>query len=168
MAAKLDASLAARFAALTHDLGKGVTTADTLPRHIGHERQSVKLLGPLCERLRIPADCRDVALLVARYHGDMGRVNEMRPATVVKILEGCDVFRRPERFEQILIACEADYRGRTGYEHKTYEAAMRWRAYHLAARNIDAANIAKKCEDSARIATAIHDARVAAVKAANS
>ena len=83
-------------------------TADILPRHIGHEANSVRLLGPLCERLRVPADCRDVALLTARFHGDMGRVDEMRAATCVKLLEQCDALRRPERFEQVLLACEID------------------------------------------------------------
>ena len=165
MSAHLGAPLPARFAALTHDLGKGVTPAHILPRHIGHEQQSVKLLGPLCERLRVPADCRDVALLVARYHGDLGRVAEMRATTIVKILESCDAIRRPERFEQILLASEADYRGRTGYEARTFEAADRWREYSSAVREIDAAGIAKQCENPALISSAIHDARVAAVKA---
>jgi tRNA nucleotidyltransferase (CCA-adding enzyme) len=166
MAARLGATLPARFAALTHDLGKGVTPADMLPRHSGHEQQSVKLLGPLCERLRVPTDCRDVALLVARFHGDIGRVNEMRATTIVKVLESCDAIRRPERFEQILLACEADYRGRTGHEERDFAAAQAWRKLHGAVRNIDAAGIAKKCEDSAGIAAAIQNARIAAVKEA--
>ena len=164
MAAKLQSPLPARFAALTHDLGKGVTPADILPRHIGHEAQSVKLLGPLCERLRVPTDCRDTALLVARFHGDIGRVSEMRATTIVKLMENCDVMRRPERFEQILLACEADYRGRTGYEGRKFAAAARWRELAAAIRDIDAAAIAKRCEDKAQIAAAIHEARVAVVK----
>ncbi len=164
MAASLQAELPARFAALTHDLGKGVTPADILPRHVGHEQESVKLLGPLCERLRVPADCRDVAMLVARFHGDLGRVRELRATTIVKLLESCDVMRRPERFEQILIACESDYRGRTGFESRRFEAADQWRTFCTAIRAIDAAAIAKKCENPAHIPSAIHDARVAAIK----
>jgi tRNA nucleotidyltransferase (CCA-adding enzyme) len=156
MAATMGSPLPARFAALTHDLGKGVTPADVLPRHIGHEAAGVRLLGPLCERLRVPSDCRDVALLTARFHGEMGRVEEMRPATCVKLLENCDAIRRPERFALILLACEADYRGRTGYQERTYAAG------------IDAAGIAKtvakRCDDSSQIADAIHAARVAAAK----
>ncbi|MFY9326685.1 MAG: multifunctional CCA addition/repair protein [Georgfuchsia sp.] len=166
MAAKLGVGLPARFAALTHDLGKATTPTDILPRHLGHEQRSTKLLGPLCERLRVPADCRDLALLVARFHGDIGRVSEMRAATIVKLLESCDVIRRPERFEQILLACEADYRGRTGYEARRFEAVERWREFGAVVCNIDAAGIAKRCEDPARIAVAIHDARIAAVTAA--
>jgi tRNA nucleotidyltransferase (CCA-adding enzyme) len=168
MAAQLGAPLPARFAALTHDLGKGVTPAEILPRHIGHEAASVRLLSPLCERLRVPADCRNVALLTARFHGDMGRVDEMRPATCVKLLEQCDALRRPERFEQVLLACEADYRGRTGYEDRPYAAAVRWRGLLKAIRSVDAAEIsktvAKKCEDASQIGQAIHAARVAAAQ----
>jgi len=168
MAAKLGASLPTRFAALTHDLGKGVTPADILPRHIGHEANSVKLLGPLCKRLRVPTDCGDVALLTARFHGDMGHVDELRAVTCVKLLEQCDALRRPERFEQVLLACEADYRGRTGYEDRPYTAAVRWRGLLEAIRNVDAADIsktvAKKCENAAQIGQAIHAARVAAAQ----
>jgi tRNA nucleotidyltransferase (CCA-adding enzyme) len=168
MAATMGSPLPARFAALTHDLGKGVTPADVLPRHIGHEAAGVRLLGPLCERLRVPSDCRDVALLTARFHGEMGRVEEMRPATCVKLLENCDAIRRPERFALILLACEADYRGRTGYQERTYAAGIRWRALLSAVRSIDAAGIAKtvakRCDDSSQIADAIHAARVAAAK----
>ena len=166
MAAKLGATLPARFAALTHDLGKATTPADILPRHIGHEQRSAALLGPLCERLRVPADCRDLALLVARFHGDIGRVSEMRAATIVKLLESCDAIRRPERFEQILLVCEVDYRGRTGFAERHFEAVARWREFASLVRNLDAAAIAKRCEDSASIAAAIRDARIAAIKAA--
>jgi tRNA nucleotidyltransferase (CCA-adding enzyme) len=166
MAARLGSPLPARFAALTHDLGKAVTPAEILPRHIGHEARSVNLLGPLCERLRVPSDCRDVAMLVARFHGDIGRVKEMRATTIVKLLENCDVIRRPERFELILLACEADYRGRIGYQDKSFEAANQWRKLSGLIRNIDAAAIAKTCADSGKIAAAIHDARIAAVKSA--
>ena len=120
MAAHMKLSLPARFAALTHDLGKGTTPADVLPRHHGHEQRSVSLLGPVCERLRVPADCRDVALLVARFHGDMHKIDQLRPTTVVRLLERCDAFRRPERFEEILTACEADFRGRLGHESRDY------------------------------------------------
>ncbi len=162
MAARLGLSLPARFAALTHDLGKGTTPAHVLPRHIGHEQRSAELLGPLCERLRVPADCRDVARLVARYHGDIYKVAELRPDTRVKILERCDALRRPERFTEILGACEADYRGRLGYAEKSYPAGDLWRQTLAAVQAVDAGAIARACDDPAQIPARVHAARVAA------
>jgi len=142
MAARLGGALPARFAALTHDLGKGRTPADILPRHHGHEAKSVALLDAVCERLRVPADCRDVARLAARYHGDMHRVAELRPETTLTLLERCDALRRPERFDMILLACEADYRGRLGWEERQYAQAAAWRAALAAVRAVDAGAIA--------------------------
>lgn len=165
MAARLGLSLPARFAALTHDLGKGSTPADLLPRHIGHEQRSVSLLEPLCERLRIPADCRDVARLTARYHGDIYKVAELRPDTRVKILERCDALRRPERFAEILGACEADYRGRLGYAEREYAAGHCWRRVLAAVQAVDAGAIARACADPAQIPARVHEARVRAVTA---
>lgn len=144
MAARLDAPLSARFAALTHDLGKGLTPADVLPRHPGHEQKSVALLAPLCDRLRVPSDCREIARLVARYHGDIHRVAELRPTTQLEVLETCDALRRPERFMQILLACEADYRGRLGWEERTYPQAEAWQAALAAVRAVDAGAIARE------------------------
>ena len=163
MAAAMGLSLPARFAALTHDLGKGLTPADILPRHIGHEKVGVDLLGPLCERLRVPADCRDVALLVARYHGDMHKIDELRPTTVVTLLERCDVFRRPERFADVVAACEADYRGRLGYADRAYPQSQSWRHAMAAARAVDAGAVAAACSDPVQIPVRVHEARVAAV-----
>jgi len=165
-AAGMALSLPARFAALTHDLGKGLTAVDVLPRHIGHEKGSVELLGPLCERLRVPADCRDVAMLVARYHGDIHKIGQLRPTTVVRLLERCDVFRRPERFEEVVAACEADYRGRLGYEMHDYPQSQSWRHAVAAARAVDAGAVARACADPAQIPVRVHEARVAAVSAA--
>jgi tRNA nucleotidyltransferase (CCA-adding enzyme) len=164
MAARLALELPARFAALTHDLGKATTPADILPRHLGHEARSVELLGPLCERLRVPADCRDLALLVAQFHGDIYKPEELRPATMVRLLERCDVLRRPERFELILGACEADFRGRLGYGEREFVQAGAWRRTLAAVRGVDAGAIAKACTEPAQIPTRIHEARVAAVK----
>lgn len=164
-AAQLGAPLPARFAALTHDLGKGTTPADILPRHVGHEARSVELLGPLCQRLRVPADCRELALLVARYHGDIGKIDELRPTTVVKLLERCDALRRPERFDQLLLACEADHRGRAGYQERPYPPAIAWQQALAAASGIDAGAIAKACSEPRLIPERVHAARVAAVAA---
>lgn len=163
MAAGLKLPLTARFAALTHDLGKGSTPTDVLPRHIGHELRSVNLLGPLCERLRVPAECRELALLVARFHGDVYKVGELRPKTVVTILERCDVFRRPERFEELLGACEADYRGRLGFEAREFPQGQSWRDAALAARAVDAGAVARACTDPSQIPRRVHEARVLAV-----
>jgi len=165
MAARLGLSLPARFAALTHDLGKGVTAAEILPRHTGHESISAKLLIPLCERLRVPVDCRELARLVATYHSDIHRAELLRPATMVKVIERCDALRRPERFEELLGACEADYRGRTGFAEKAYPQAGMWRSAIAATRAVDAAAIARSSEHPQHIAEHIHAARVAAVAA---
>ena len=168
MAARLDLSLPARFAALTHDLGKGSTPADVLPRHAGHELRSVALLESLCDRLRVPTDCRDVARLVARYHGDMYRVAELRPETQVKILERCDALRRPARFEEVLGACAADFRGRLGFTELDYAAADIWRQALMAMQGVDAGAVARACVDPAQIPARVHEARVAAIAALTS
>jgi tRNA nucleotidyltransferase (CCA-adding enzyme) len=188
MAARIDSPLPARFAALTHDLGKGLTPADVLPRHPGHEQKSVALLIPLCDRLRIPSDCREVARLVARYHGDIHRVDELRPTTRLEVLETCDALRRPERFLQILLACEADYRGRLGWEARAYPQAAAWQTALAAVRAVDAGAIAREVMQSAKkvgaddtvtpstltsanpllIAQRIHTARLGALKALSS
>jgi tRNA nucleotidyltransferase (CCA-adding enzyme) len=165
MAARLGLSLPARFAALMHDLGKGTTPADVLPRHIGHELRSVALLEPVCARLRVPGDCRDVARLVARFHGDMHKVAELRPETRLKIIERCDALRRPARFEAILGACEADYRGRGGFSERTSGAVVLWRQALAAVQRVDAGAVARGCTDPAQIPSRIHAARVAALKA---
>ena len=142
MAARLGGALPARFAALMHDLGKARTPADILPRHHGHEAKSVVLLEAVCERLKVPVDCRDVGRLTARFHGDMHRVADLRPETQLTLLERCDALRRPERFELILLACEADYRGRLGWEERDYAQATTWRAALAAVRAVDAGAIA--------------------------
>ena len=124
-----------RFAALVHDLGKGTTPHAEWPRHVGHEERSVALIEDLAARLRVPNDHRDLALIVARYHGIVHRAFELRPATLLDFMERADAFRRPERFAQALLACEADSRGRTGMERKPYPQ----REYLLAAREAAAA-----------------------------
>ena len=111
-------SLPVRFSALTHDLGKGTTPQDVLPRHIGHEERSVHLLKGVCKRLRVPNDCKELAHVVAKFHGKVYRVDEMRSATKVQFLVDTDAIRQPERFKEFLRACECDFRGRTGYEDK--------------------------------------------------
>ena len=157
-------ALAVRFAALTHDLGKATTPEDVLPRHIGHEGRSVDLLKPLCERLRVPNECRDLALLVAREHGNIHRVMETGAAGVVRLLERCDAIRKPGRFAEALQACEADARGRLGFEARGYPQAERLRVALVAARAVDAGAVALGlAEKPSLIKDAVHRERVRAV-----
>jgi len=138
MAAKLsDRDPTVAFALLGHDLGKGTTPTEILPRHHGHELRSVELLEALCERLPVPRAYRDLALHVARHHGVVHRCAELRPSTVLKLLDDVDAFRRPDRFETFLIACEADARGRKGLEDRPYPQRERLRAALAAARSVD-------------------------------
>jgi tRNA nucleotidyltransferase (CCA-adding enzyme) len=157
-------ALAVRFAALTHDLGKATTPDDVLPRHIGHEGRSVDLLKPLCERLRVPNECRDLAVLVAREHGNIHRVMEMGAAAVVRLLERGDAIRKPGRFAEALQACESDARGRLGFEAREYPQAERLRVALVAARAVDAGAVALALADKpSLIKDAVHRERVRAV-----
>jgi tRNA nucleotidyltransferase (CCA-adding enzyme) len=165
-AAKRDWPLPVRFAALTHDLGKGVTPPEEWPHHRGHEARSVELVEQVCARIRVPADCRDLALITARHHGEVSKALELRPATLLKVLEGSDAFRRPERFEDFLNACAADFHGRTGYESRPYPQADRLRAALAAARAVDAGAIAAATADPAQIGARVHEARVQAIREA--
>jgi tRNA nucleotidyltransferase (CCA-adding enzyme) len=162
--ARLEFSLPVRFAALTHDLGKATTPADILPRHHGHEARSVRLAAALCERLRVPNECRDLALLAARYHGDIHRADELRPSTLVALLEQTDALRRPERFRRLLEVCRCDFNGRLGWAGRPYESDSLLLAVLAAARTVDARAIAVACADKANLPGMIHAARVAAVK----
>ena len=163
-AAQHDYTLEVRFAALTHDLGKGNTPKDILPRHIGHELRSVELVKNLSQRLRASSECRDLALLAARYHGDIHRAKELRAETIIKLFQSADAWRRPERFAHLLQACAADARGRTGHEQDAYPQADYLLQLLTAARAVDAGKIAKQCADSNAIATAIQQARIMAIK----
>ncbi|APA86332.1 multifunctional CCA addition/repair protein [Paraburkholderia sprentiae WSM5005] len=166
-AAQQGYTLPVRFAALTHDLGKATTPEDILPRHIGHEGRSVDLLKPLCERLRVPNECRDLAVLVAREHGNIHRVMEMGAAALVRLLERSDAIRKPARFAEALQACESDARGRLGFEMSEYRQAERLRVALVAARGVDAGAVAKRLADApAGIKDAVHQERVRAVEAA--
>jgi tRNA nucleotidyltransferase (CCA-adding enzyme) len=156
--------LEVRFAALTHDLGKATTPADVLPRHIGHEQRSADLLQPLCERLRVPADCRDLALLVAKYHSHVHKAFELRPETVFRLFQSADAWRKPERFGQLLLACTSDARGRAGHEEDAYPQADYLLRLMHAARAVDAGKIAAGCADKATIPDRVRQARIAAIE----
>ncbi|MEI7842584.1 MAG: multifunctional CCA addition/repair protein [Gallionellaceae bacterium] len=156
-------SLEVRFAALTHDLGKATTSKEMLPRHIGHEERSVNLLKKFCERLRVPAECRDLAILVAKHHGNIHRAEELRADTLVKLFDSCDLWRKPERFALILQACAADARGRTGHEGDTYPPGAYLLNCARAAQAVNAGDIARACADKTLIAEQVRAARVVAV-----
>ncbi len=158
--------LEVRFAALGHDLGKATTPEDTLPRHIGHEQRSVDLVKQVCERLRVPGDCRDLALLVAQYHSHVHKARELRPDTLVKVFDACDLWRKPERFELILQTCESDAHGRTGHEQDAYPQMAYLQACAAAARAVNAGDIARACTDKNLIADKVREARIVAVEAA--
>jgi len=162
-AAVLSADSKVRFAALVHDLGKGTTPHEEWPSHRGHEERSVMLIESLSERLRVPGEYRELSVIVARYHGSVHRALELRPKTILEMFEKADAFRRPERFAQALLACEADSRGRLGLETNPYPQ----RDYLLAAREAAAAikpsaqDIAER--DGAKIAQRLHERRVHAI-----
>ena len=165
-AAQHDYPLEVRFSALTHDLGKGNTPTDILPRHIGHEARSVDLLRVLCVRLRVTNECRDLSLLVARYHGNVHRAPELRPDTIVGILQSCDAWRRPERFTHLLQACASDARGRTGHGQDAYPQADYLLRMLRATQTVNAGEIAQQCEDKNAIADKVREARIMAVERA--
>lgn len=158
MAARLDAPLAVRFACLCHDFGKGTTPADVLPRHIGHEQRSARLLQAVCERWRVPNDCRELADVVAREHGNIHRSSELNAAAVLRLLERCDAIRKPARFAEALLACECDARGRTGFENAAYPQRPRLQAALDAALAVETAPVAQAAAQRGLKGKAIGDA----------
>ena len=167
MAALLGAPLAVRFACLGHDLGKGTTPAEELPRHIAHEQRSAKLLKALCERLRVPLDCRELADVVAREHGNIHRSGELGAAALVRLLERCDAIRKPERFAEVLLACECDARGRLGSEDAPYPQRARLQAALNTVLALETHSIAEHAlalgQSGKAVGELIHAARTKAV-----
>ena len=163
-AARLSDDIPVRFAALVHDLGKATTSRDKLPSHPGHEARSVKLVRRLCERLRVPNDCRDLGLIAAEYHTHCHRALELRASTLLKVLTQTDAFRRPERFEQFLVACEADSRGRTGFEERHYPQADYFRGALAAATAIETSDLNSSGLKGADIGKTIGERRLAALR----
>lgn len=165
-AAKQGYSLPVRFAALTHDLGKGTTPADVLPRHIGHELRSVDLIREVVARLRVPNDCKDLALVVAKYHGKLHAARQMKASTLLQFLEELDAFRQRGRFEDFLLACECDSRGRLGLENCPLDDAQHLSAALQAAGTVDAGAIAKTCHSPTHIKQSVAEARIHAIQSA--
>ena len=163
-AASQQFSLPLRYAALMHDLGKGTTPPDILPRHIGHEERSVNLLKDVNKRLRVPNDCKELAHIVAKFHGKLHQVSKMRPDTLLNFLMELDAIRQPMRFKDFLKACESDSRGRTGLENcPTPEADLMLKVLE-AAMSIDAGSVARQFDEPEKIKQAIFLARLEAIK----
>ena len=167
MSARLNAALPVRVACLMHDLGKGATPKDEWPRHIAHEQRSVKLLQSVCERLRIPVECKELSEVVAREHGNIHRSEELNPAALMRLLERCDAIRKPERLTDILLACECDARGRKDFEDVTYGPATKLQEVLKAALSVTTASIAEQAQKQGlsgpAVGEKIHEARVAAI-----
>jgi tRNA nucleotidyltransferase (CCA-adding enzyme) len=168
MAAQLHMPLAVRVACLFHDLGKGSTPADVLPRHIGHENRSLKLLLKVCERLRVPSDCKELAEVVAREHGNIHRSGDLNAEALMRLLERCDAIRQAERFALVLQACECDARGRLGFADATYPQAGRLLQTQQAALSVETAPIAQAAAQAGlkgpQIGERITQARVQAIR----
>ena len=165
-AAQLSTDAAVRFAALLHDLGKGTTPREEWPRHIGHEERGLGLVEDVCRRLRVPNDYRDLAVLTAKYHGLCHRAEELRPATILDTLQALDAFRRPQRFEQFLLACEADSTGRPGHERQPYPQADLLRRMLELAASVDASALAAQGMKGEAVATELRRRRIAVIRTA--
>ena len=152
-----------RYAAIMHDLGKGTTPKEEWPRHIGHEHRGVPLVNAVSKKLGVPTEWNRLAQHVARYHIDCHRARELRPKTILKLLQKIDALRRPDRFERFLLACHADLLGRPGREHEEYPQADILRAAREAALQVDAAVLTKDIQDGKKIAAILECARQQAI-----
>ena len=165
-AVRLSDDTRVRFAALTHDLGKGITPKEEWPRHIEHEAKGVPLVAELCKRLRVPRDYRELAELVARYHLHFHRAKELRANTILKLIQSLDGFRRPERFAMFLLACEADARGRPGYENRVMEQPQILQRAYAAANSINVQDVVALGLKGDAIASELQQRRIKAIKQA--
>jgi tRNA nucleotidyltransferase (CCA-adding enzyme) len=167
MSARLGANLPTRFACLCHDLGKGTTPVEALPRHIGHEERSARLLKQVCERWRVPTECRELADVVAREHGNIHRSGDLGAAALVRLLERCDALRKPARFHDALLACECDARGRQGHAEQAYPQRERLTRALSLAQSVDTAGVAAQAQAEGltgpRVGERIQRARVKAL-----
>ena len=165
-AAILSPRIDIRFAALVHDLGKGVTKPELWPSHHGHEHTGLPLISALCQRLKVPNDCRDLALLVCEYHQLVHRARELKASTVLKLFNAIDLWRKPERLNDILLCCTADLRGRTGFEQADYSQALYLQQLARATLSVSAKNLVAQGLKGEAIKQGLHSARLAAIKAA--
>lgn len=162
-AVKLTDKLSVRFAALVHDLGKGLTPAAKWPSHRGHEKLGLEAINTLCDRLKAPNDCRELGLMVSEYHTHIHQAFELKASTIVNMLNRCDVWRKPQRFADFLLACKADARGRTTFEDSEYNNAQYiWQAYEAAAK-VDIKAIVAKGYQGPAIKEQIAQQRISAI-----
>ncbi len=155
-----------RFATLVHDLGKATTPIDVLPRHIGHEKRGLSEIKTLCKRLRIPNDFRDLGLKVCEFHTHIHRALSLKPSTIWKVFKATDALRKPKRFEQLLVSCVADSRGRTGFENVDYPQQTYMQAMLNAAKNVDIQSLVNQGLTGAALGQAIEEARITAIQSA--
>jgi tRNA nucleotidyltransferase (CCA-adding enzyme) len=151
---------------LCHDFGKATTAPEEWPRHIAHEQRGVALVRNVCARLRVPHDCRDLAVITAREHTVVHRALELKPATIFKLLQRCDALRKPERFRELLAACECDYRGRKGLAGRAYPQAELLKIALRAALDVNAGAIAARYQEPLAIQQHIAQARLDSIKRA--
>jgi tRNA nucleotidyltransferase (CCA-adding enzyme) len=164
MAAQHGAALTVRYAVLLHDLGKALTPKAQWPAHHQHEELGIAPITALSQRLRAPNDCRELALLTSRHHTLVHRVLELRAATVMKLLTETDAFRRPERFAELLLACECDARGRTGLQSRPYPQADYLRQVHAAASAAGLSTAERAGLAGPQIGAALQQRRLAVVE----
>lgn len=163
-AAMLSHKTTVRFAALTHDLGKGNTPEEILPRHLGHEERGVSLVKDLCHRIKAPNRFRDLAVITARFHLHVHKAFELKPSSLLKVLEQSDALRRPERFEEFLLACEADARGRGGKQNIAYPQADYFRRLLKQMQTVDIQALIKKGLEGEQLTHEIHGLKIEAIK----
>lgn len=167
-AAKLSELVAVRFAALTHDLGKALTPQEKWPSHHGHEKAGLVPLKNLCDRLKVPNELRDLASLVCEHHGKIHRAKELNPSTILKLFDASDAWRKPERFQNVLLACEADAKGRTGFENNAYPQASYLADCLTTAASVDVQSIIASGKKGPEIKDALREerlTRIASIKA---
>ncbi|MDT8409295.1 MAG: multifunctional CCA addition/repair protein [Wenzhouxiangellaceae bacterium] len=164
-AAAMGAPLDVRYACLVHDLGKALTPAEHLPHHHGHDQRGIEPVRTVCKRLKVPNECRDLALLVCEHHLVCHRALELRPKTVVKLLRQVDAFRKPERFEHFLLACQADKLGRAGLVLREYAAGQWLRQAFQTASTVSIQPLLERGLSGQQLGQALHQARVEAVAA---
>ena len=162
-AVRLNADVVTRFAVLVHDLGKGTTPPEEWPRHLGHEERGADEVRAFCQRLRVPNMYRELGALTARYHTHCHRALELRPKTLLNVLQGLDALRKPQRFEQFIVACEADARGRLGLEDRDYPQATLMRQVYAAAASVQARPLVEQGLTGLALAEALRQERLAAI-----
>jgi tRNA nucleotidyltransferase (CCA-adding enzyme) len=156
-------ALEVRFAAICHDFGKGLTSPANWPSHRGHEISGLEPIKQLCQHLKVPNSCRELALLVCEHHTHCHQAMTLRPKTLLKVLDALDAWRKPARFEQFLQSCEADFKGRTDFEHRPYPQADHFRKAYQAAQSVEAATVVSQGYRGAEIKEKLKELRQQAI-----